>query len=103
MRTLRAGDDPLVGHVRQPYFVEVYFRRRRLDNAFLTQIALDDFDDLDGVAREAMMSNEGDVPKKLYRYLVRVYECRYNREGKPRRGHRITDYIPRDEEGGHGG
>lgn len=103
MRTLQPGRDPLARHVRQPYFVEVYFRGRRLDNAFLTQLALTDFEDLDGALRDAMLANEQDEVKAIFRYLLRVYKCRYGRDGEPRRGGRIMDYVPRGEEGGHGG
>ncbi len=97
------GRDPLVPHARQRYFVEVYFWGRRLDGPYATSIALASDEDLNQVALEAALSNNDDEVKALFRYLIRIYEYREGKDGRPRRGPRIIDYVPRGEEGGvHG-
>lgn len=91
--------DPMVAHVRTPHFVEIYFRGRRLDDAFVTEVAVANMADLRQLVEEAANSNDADTVKAPYRYLVRVYEYRLDRHRNPRRGRRIMDYVPRGEEG----
>lgn len=98
--------DPLAGMTRARCYVEVYFRNHKLDDAFVTEVAWGDSEDLTRLAREAMLANEADDLKAVFRYCVRVYEYEIGRGDKPRKGARIIDYIPRQEEGGpygHGG
>lgn len=101
MRTLQPGYDPLASHVRQWYFAEIFFRGRRLENAVLIRLTLSDHEDMDGALREAMLANEQDEVKALFRYLLRVYKCRFDRNNEPHKGGRIIDYVPRGEEGKH--
>lgn len=94
--------DPLAMHVRQRYYVETYFSGRRLDEPYVTSVALASDEDLDGLAREAALTNADDEVKVLFRYLIRIYEYSETARG-PKRGRRIMDYVPRGEEGGlHG-
>jgi|SRR6188508_254354 len=102
MRFTRSEEDPLLHHTRQPHFVEIFFRGRRLDQPFVTEVAIGNYGDLRELAVEAARANEADPVKDPARYLVRVYEHRIAKSG-PRRGARVVDYVPRTEEGGpHG-
>lgn len=103
MRVTRLADDPLTPHVRKLHFVEIFFRGRRLDAPFVTEVAVGDYSDLRELIHEAALANELDEVKALYRYMARVYEYKNHPRRGPVRGPRIVDYVPRGEEGGgHG-
>jgi hypothetical protein len=92
--------DPLVEQARTRYFVEIFFCGHRIDGPVVMSLAIGSDEDLNQAVREAALANNRDEVKALFRYTIRIYEYR-ERGGRPKRGARIMDFVPRGEEGGH--
>ena len=90
--------DPLAMHVRQRYFVEIFFCGYRIDGPVVMSLAIASDDDLTEAVKEAALANVRDEVKALFRYSIRIYEYREHK-GRPRKGGRIMDFVPRGEEG----